>query len=145
MKACYIDTSVLVALCTHERCSEKVTQWYSNYKNELVSSIWGITEFASALSIKQRTNQLTSQQANQSWDQFQQLCHNDINLLPVDSAEYYIAANMLLDADTKLRAGDALHLACAQKYGAYSIATLDKIMAENAQKLKMRTVFNRIC
>ena len=37
-----------------------------------------------------------------------------------------------------LRAGDALHLAIAQEIGAQSLATLDGVMAGNAQRLKMK-------
>lgn len=139
--SCYIDTSVLVALCTNEIDSTKVDKWYSNYKGDLVSAIWCITEFASALSIKQRMKQITSAQAAKSWEQFQQLCSGDINLLPLEPAEYYAAATMILNAKDGLRAGDALHLACAKTYGSQTIATLDKVMAKSAKKLKMENIF----
>ncbi len=138
--SCYIDTSVLVALCTNEDETARVNKWYSNFSGKLVSAIWCITEFASALGIKQRTGQLNNGQAAKAWEDFQQLCDSDINLLLLESAEYYTAATMAFDAKKTLRAGDALHLACAQKYGISSIATLDKIMAENASKLKIKNI-----
>ena len=137
----YVDTSVLVALCTNESESAKVDKWYSHCKGELISAIWCITEFASALSIKQRTGQLNQELAHKSWEQFKILCHSDISLLPLDPADYYAAANMILEKSKGLRAGDALHLACAQKQNANSIATLDKIMAQNAKILKIKNVF----
>jgi len=137
----YIDTSVLVALCTNESESTRVDKWYSHCTDELVSAIWCITEFASALSIKQRTGQITEQLANKSWERFKLLCSADINLLPLDPMEYYAAANLILETNKGLRAGDALHLACAKKHRAQNIATLDKIMAENAVKLKIQNVF----
>lgn len=137
----YVDTSVLVALCTNESESDRVDKWYSNCKNDLISAIWCMTEFASALSIKQRTGQINAELANKSWEQFQLLCSADINLLPIDPKEYYAAANMILDTNKGLRVGDALHLACAQKQGAHSIATLDKIMATNAKRLKIKNIF----
>ena len=139
---CYIDTSVLVALFTHEDETDRINTWYSNYSGKFVSTIWCITEFASALGIKQRTGQLNNNQATQIWKDFQQFCDTDINLLLLESAEYYTAANMAFDAKKTLRAGDALHLACAQKYGINSIATLDKTMAENAKKLKLKSIFS---
>jgi uncharacterized protein len=137
----YVDTSVLVALCTNENESGRVDKWYSNCKSELVSATWCITEFASALSIKQRTGQLNAELANKSWEQFKLLYNTDINLLLLEPTEYYAAANMILTTNKGLRAGDALHLACAQKQGVHNIATLDKVMAANAKKLKIKNIF----
>jgi predicted nucleic acid-binding protein len=51
----YVDTSVLVALCTHEAKTADVLQWYAACTEELACAAWGVTEFASALGIKQRT------------------------------------------------------------------------------------------
>jgi len=42
-----------------------------------------------------------------------------------------------------LRAGDALHLACAEAAGAKHIATLDDVLARNAQRLKIKPVLLR--
>ena len=39
-----------------------------------------------------------------------------------------------------LRSGDALHLACAERAGARSLATLDKVMAGNALRVKLKPV-----
>ena len=47
---------------------------------------------------------------------------------------------ILLDAGSALRAGDALHLACAEQAGAKGVATLDEVMARNAQRLKLKPV-----
>ena len=47
---------------------------------------------------------------------------------------------MCLDAASALRAGDALHLACAELAGAKGLATLDAVMARNAQRLKIKAV-----
>ncbi|MBV8802421.1 MAG: type II toxin-antitoxin system VapC family toxin [Gammaproteobacteria bacterium] len=138
----YVDTSVLVALCTNEMESVRVDKWYSNCKDELISAVWCITEFASALSIKQTTGQINQELAHQSWEQFKILCNADINLLSLDPSEYYAAANMILEKNKGLRAGDALHLACAQKQAANNIATLDKVMAKHAKMLKIKNIFN---
>ena len=54
----YVDTSVLVALYTRESSSAVVSSWYADCTGELVSSAWCVSEFASALCIKQRTGQL---------------------------------------------------------------------------------------
>jgi predicted nucleic acid-binding protein len=59
----YVDTSVLVALCTNEAKTVDVVNWYAACTDELASAAWCVTEFASALGIKQRTGQLTESQA----------------------------------------------------------------------------------
>ncbi len=56
-----VDTSVLVALWVNEPRSE----------DELVSSLWNVTEFASALGIQQRTGQITKRQAQLAWQNSQ--------------------------------------------------------------------------
>jgi predicted nucleic acid-binding protein len=41
------------------------------------------------------------------------------------------------DADKGIRAGDALHLACAERAGVKRLVTLDVVMAKNAQRVKL--------
>lgn len=53
---------------------------------------------------------------------------------------YHRAALMVLDAASALRAGDALHLACAEQAGAKGLATLDAVMARNAKGLGIKPV-----
>jgi predicted nucleic acid-binding protein len=43
--------------------------------------------------------------------------------------------------ETGLRSGDSLHLAVALELGASHIATLDRNLAENAKRHKMKNVF----
>ena len=65
---------------------------------------------------------------------------NDLKLLPLVSADFHRAATLTLDAASPLRAGDALHLACALQAGAKSIATLDDVLLRSAQRLKVKAV-----
>jgi uncharacterized protein len=136
----YVDTSVLVALFANEPRSAAVARWYAGSKTELTSAIWCITEFASALGIKQRTSQMNAEQAQAAWERFTRLAANDLRLLAVTHADFHRAATMTLDAATSLRAGDALHLACAAHAGAKGIATLDEVLGRNARRLKMKPV-----
>ena len=136
----YLDTSALIALVVNEPHSAAVAAWYARAKGELVSAVWCVTEFASALGIKQRVGQLDRKQADSAWDKFGRLAANDLQLLPLDAAHFHRAATMTLDASTTLRAGDALHLACAERSGARTIATLDEVMARNALRLKIKPV-----
>lgn len=136
----YVDTSVLVALCTHEAKSADVVKWYSACTSELVSAAWCVTEFASAMGLKQRTGQLDQAQAHHAWLQFERVCANDLQLLAVDAATFHRAAVLTLDAASGLRAGDALHLACALDARAQELVTLDATMAKNAKRLKLKAI-----
>ena len=137
---CYVDTSVLVALCVNEPKSEDVSHWYSKCKDKLVSSVWCVTEFASALGIKQRTGQITTVEAQAAWHNFQRLCTNDLTLLSADTDLFHKAAFLTLDAATGLRAGDALHLTSALQANVKRMATLDDVFARNAKQRKIAMV-----
>jgi uncharacterized protein len=136
----YVDTSVLVALLVPEAKSAVVARWYARSHAELVSAVWCVTEFASALGIKQRTGQLDALQAQAVWQRFLRLVTNDMTLLPLDGPSFHRAAGWSLDAASALRAGDALHLASAAQAGAKTMATLDAVLARNAQRLKMKLI-----
>ena len=120
----YVDTSVLVALFLNEPHSVAAADWYLREKSELVAAAWCIPEYASALGIKQRTGAIDAQQAQSAWTRFERM----------------VAAELVLDAASALRAGDALHLACAEAAGAKRMATLDEVVARNAQRLKIKVV-----
>lgn len=137
---CYVDTSVLVALCVNEPRSEDVSRWYAKSKDKLVSSVWSVTEFASALGIKQRTGQITTDEAQAAWQSFQRLCTNDLTLLSPDANMFHKAAFLTLDAATGLRAGDALHLTSAMQANVKRMATLDDVFARNAKQHKISVV-----
>lgn len=136
----YVDTSVLVALCTHEAKTADVVKWYANCTDELASAAWCVTEFASAMGLKQRTGQLTESQAQTAWLQFERICANDLELLPVDAMTFHKAAVLTMDASAGLRAGDALHLACAMDAKAKGLVTLDAVLAKNAKRVKVNPV-----
>lgn len=136
----YLDTSVLVALILNEPASASVSRWYGACNDDLVSAMWCVTEFASALGIKQRTRQIGSDEAQAAWLRFERLCANDIKLLPVEPATFHRGAVLMLDAGTGLRAGDSLHLAAALDVKAKQMATLDDVLANNAKRLKLKTV-----
>jgi predicted nucleic acid-binding protein len=136
----YVDTSVLVPLFVNEPHSAAAVDWYSNEKSELVAATWCVTEFASALGIKQRTGALDGDQAQAAWARFERMVAADLRLLPIEPSHFHRAAQLVLDASSALRAGDALHLACAEAAGAKRMATLDDVLGRNAQRLKIRSV-----
>ena len=139
----YVDTSVLVALFLNEPHSLAATDWYAHETSKLAAAAWCVPEFASALGIKQRTGAIDAQQAQDAWARFERLIAADLELLPVEPANFHRAAELVLEAASALRAGDALHWACAEAAGAKHVATLDDTMSRNALRLKMRLVVLR--
>ena len=137
----YIDSSVLVGLCTRESKSPAINRWYENNKElKLISSMWTFTEFASAMSIKERTKQINSKESKKAWGLFKTICNNDIELLPIDNKVFYSAGILVLDSSSNLRSGDAIHLAAAKSFKAKSIVTLDKVLGKNATRLKIKAL-----
>ena len=139
----YVDTSVLVPLFLNEPHSVAAAEWYAREKSALVAAAWCIPEFASVLGIKQRTGAIEAQQAQDAWTRFERMVAADLRLLPVAPVDFHRAAELVLDAASALRAGDALHLACAEAAGAKHIATLDDVLRRNAQRLKIKPVVLR--
>ena len=136
----YVDTSILVALCTTEEKSEAVDKWYEKSTVKMFSSTWAFTEFSSALSLKVKTNQITEKQSREAWNKFDNLCQNDIELLPIESKTYYSAGMLVVDSKSNLKAGDALHLAAAKQFKSKSLATLDKVLAKNVGRVKIKAI-----
>ena len=136
----YVDTSVLVPLFLNEPYSVAAADWYARERSELVAAAWCIPEFASALGIKQRTGAIDAQQAQGAWTRFERMVAADLRLLPIEPTHFHRAAELVLDASSPLRAGDALHLACAEAAGAKQMATLDDVLSRNALRLKIKPV-----
>lgn len=136
----YVDTSVVVALLTVEPKTSDVTTWYAGLRDAPTSSDWLLTEFSSAISIKQRTGQLSEANAKRVHKEFDLLVAGGLRLAPVSRSAYNQAARMVKPYQHNLRAGDSLHLAVALELGASHMTTLDKILAENAKRKGLKLV-----
>lgn len=131
---CYVDTSVIVAMLTHELKSAACIEWFKSQKQPPQSSDWLITEFNSAISLKLRTGQLQADQASIILQTFETLIHGGIRLLPINR-EVYSQAGALIRSHPNLRAGDALHLSVASGAGISAFVTLDNNQAKTAQAM----------
>ena len=136
----YLDTSAAVPLFVPEPSSDLIDKWFVACDIPIISSDWIITEFASALSIKERSGTLSAKNAKAAWRNFGAFCEAGLRLAPVNRQTCEEAAKMVRHSAHRLRSSDALHLAVALEIGVQSIATLDTIMADNAKRLKIKTV-----
>lgn len=136
----YFDTSAAVPLFVREPDSAAVDAWFETCSDPLLSSDWIVTEFASALSLKERSGMLGARDARAAWRGFEALCESGLRLIAVSRQAFKEGARLARQQSHGLRAGDALHLAVALEVGAKAIATLDTTLAANARRLKMRTV-----
>lgn len=137
----YVDTSVWLALLTHETGTLRVDQWFGSNVEPLMSADWTLTEFHSAIAIKIRTGQMTAEQAEEVLALFERLSVGGLTLVPVSRTAYRAAADLIDDYHQGLRGADALHLAVAQELGLQRFATLDRNQAVNAQKLGLTLEF----
>ena len=136
----YLDTSAAVPLFVAEPSSDLIDRWLGTCDVPVVSSDWIVTEFTSALSIKERSGTLSDKDAKAAWRSFEMFCQSGLRLAPVSRRAFEQAARMVRQPAHGLRSSDALHLAVALEIGAKAIATLDATMAGNAKRLKLKTV-----
>ena len=125
----YLDTSAAVPLFVAEPSSEGIDRWLEACDVPIVSSDWIITEFASALSIKERSGTLTAKDAKAAWRSFETFCEAGLRLAPVSRRDFKEAAKMARQPGHGLRSSDALHLAVAIESGCDVFLTNDNQLA----------------
>ncbi len=138
-RATYVDTSVWCAYCFNEAESERTVQWLAEADMlRLGASWWSDTEFASALSIQLRRKALASRQSVAARERYAELM-DMVRRLNVIEADFIEAAAACLRVN-RLRGGDALHLAIAQRHGCSALATLDNDMQVAARAMGFEVI-----
>jgi predicted nucleic acid-binding protein len=128
----YIDTSVWVAALCREPLTARVQAWLEKQAAGVLHvSGWVQAEFANALSMKQRVGQLDAAQAAEAMTLFSATIEQSCQRVSVEEADFALAARLVADPASGLRAGDALHLAMAARQGLV-LVTLDSILAKAA-------------
>ena len=129
---CYLDTSVLAAYYCPEPLSEKVEKLIINADRPCISSLTEL-ELASAISRKIRENNLSPEDGNKIFNQFQtHLKESFFRLISVDDRHYQTAKNWILQFAVPLKTLDAIHLAIAAE-GDFALLTADKQLDSSAK------------
>jgi predicted nucleic acid-binding protein len=136
----YLDASLVVTFLTNEPDTDKVSDWLSGYVDgTLFISPWVITEVASALSIKERRGDLTTEMRAAARGAFALLCDQNLESKAMLDSHFESAARFCDQVALGLRAGDALHLAIASHYG-LTLVTRDTRLAEAGPLLGAATL-----
>lgn len=134
----YFDTSFLTPLILEESTSAKVEAFIAKLPaGELYVSHWTRVEFASLIAREVRMGGLTEADAVAAIDQFDELVAESCQVLAPGAADFELAKRFVQHFATKLRAGDALHLAIASNHGAKIIYSLDGGLLAAAKILKI--------
>ena len=132
--ACYLDTSLLVPLLIREPGTPRVQAFLSaGAAKALLISPWTITEFSSALALKERVRSISRQERRAALTMFEKFRSLRLELVPMDAADFEAAARLCDASAAPLRAGDALHLAVCRRVRG-SLATMDQGLAAAGQE-----------
>lgn len=137
----YLDSSLLVAAVSKELASPNVQLWFASQPaGQLCTSAWAITEVSSALAMKRRAGTISEDEHQTSFRTIDKLIDEILVMEQVREHHFYMAARIADRMETKLRAGDALHMAVAQSLNA-RVCTLDRTLAEAGDIVGVRTLF----
>lgn len=134
----YFDTSFLAPLILEEATSTKIEAFFAKLPlGELYVSHWTRVEFASLIAREVRMGGLAESDALLAIAQFDELVTDSFQIVTPGIADYELAKDYIQHFATKLRAGDALHLAIASNHGAQTFYTLDEGLLNAAKLMKV--------
>lgn len=134
----YFDTSFLAPLILEEATSAKIEAFFAKLTaGELYVSHWTRVEFSSLVAREVRMGGLAEADALLTIGQFDELVAGSFQVLVPGVVDYELAKGYIQHFATKLRAGDALHLAIASNNGAKTLYTLDESLLHAAKLMKV--------
>lgn len=136
----YVDTSALVPVFIREPKSEAVVAWLESSGARLAISEWSLVEFASAASMKVRSGQLPASLAKEAMVRVSDFAKKHCRVAVPGREEFRRAAELAGNDSLRLRAGDALHLAIADRVKAQAMLCLDGAMIQSAKALGISVV-----
>ena len=140
----YVDTSVLVPLVIPEPMSGVVERWFEAAETgTLMTSGWTTAEFASAIDNKVRRKELSETSGSEAFSIFETHVVPALRIATIDETDFRVAAKFMVRFELGLRAGDALHLAIAQRTAATGLVSLDRRFSDAAQALSLHAMLLR--
>jgi uncharacterized protein len=134
----YFDTSFLAPLIFPEATSGKVAALVSRLPaEEFTVSHWTRVEFSSLIAREVRMGGLDVQAATRADARFEAIVEESFSVLLPNADDFGLAKRYLGRFETRLRAGDALHLAVANNHRASVIYSLDKTLLEAGKILEL--------
>ncbi|MBW8457003.1 MAG: type II toxin-antitoxin system VapC family toxin [Thiobacillus sp.] len=134
----YFDTSFLAPLILEEATSAKIEAFFAKLPvGELYVSHWTRVEFASLIAREVRMGGFAESEALLAIAQFDELVVDSFQVLGPGVADYELAKEYIQHFATKLRVGDAMHLAIASNNGAKTLYTLDEGLLNAAKLMKL--------
>lgn len=131
----YVDTSVLVAAHSREPHTALAQTWLAGQSgSNLIITTWALVECDSALAIKRRRGELDEASQLASSADIEHFANRFAPLVMAQESDHQRARELCRQANSGLRAGDALHLAVALRLETTQFATLDRVLADNAAK-----------
>ena len=139
-RSVYVDACVWIALLANEPSSPMLQNWLGEETGQILTARWSLVEVASGLAMKCRRKELDSTQMGELLAHFEKLLHDEVTLMAIAGSDFDLAAAYCQNFESGLRAGDALHLAVAKRFGATHLLTLDKVLAAVAEKMGFKLV-----
>jgi uncharacterized protein len=134
----YFDTSFLVPLILPEATSDKIAAFVRRLPAEdFAVSHWTRVEFSSLIAREVRMGGLDVEAAVRADARFEAMVTESFLVLLPNADDFALAKRYLGQFETRLRAGDALHLAVAKNHRAEVIYTLDKTLLEASEILDL--------
>ncbi len=135
----YLDTSVLAPYYCPEPLSDKVEKIVISADRPCISSLSEV-ELASAISRKIKEKNLSPEDGNKIFNQFQtHLKESLFRLISVEDRHYRTAKNWILQFAVPLKTLDALHLAVAAE-GELTLLTADRQLDISAKYFGINVV-----
>lgn len=132
----YFDTSFLVPLLFQESTSGRIDNFIRRQRGgELAVSHWTLLEFPSVLAREVRMGQLDRQASLEAESRFVALIAESFAVHLPTGADFDLARAYLQRHETRLRIGDAFHLAIAKNHAASMIHSLDAGLLRAARLL----------
>lgn len=130
----YLDTSVLVALFTNDAHTDRANTLLHRHEPVVIVSDFAAAEFASAISRRVRTKDLTTEQAGLCFFNFDAWTTQVASRVQTGGTDIFSATTYLRRLGLTLRTPDAIHIAIAQRIKA-DLFTFDERMADAGRVL----------